>query len=56
MKKYICFDTGETWTEAEIQEEYNANPDLIANYPSFADYLESLLALGRQKSGGIVEA
>lgn len=55
MKQYMNFDTGEIWTEDEIREVYEGIPGCIDDYPTFEDYLEYLLDLGRQKVGGIVE-
>lgn len=53
--KYMDFDTGEVWTEEEIQEVYKAEYELREQYPTFDDYLEHLIDLGKQKVGGIVE-
>ena len=55
MKKYMNFDTEEVWTEDEIREVYDGIPECIDDYPTFENYLEYLLNLGRQKVGGIIE-
>jgi len=53
---YRNFDTNELWTEKEIKEAYEAEESLKENYGTFAEYLEHLLDLGRQRIGGIIEA
>ena len=53
--KYMNFDTGEVWTEEEIKEVYEAEYELHEQYPTFEEYLEHLIDLGKQKVGGIVE-
>lgn len=52
---YKNFDTNELWTREEIEAGYNSEPDLIDKYPTFEEYLEYLLDLGRQRVGGIIE-
>lgn len=56
MKKmYMCFDTGFFWTEEEIREGYDGDYDLQNDYPTFEEFFEHLLDLGKQKIGGLVE-
>lgn len=52
---YISIDTNEVWTEEEIREIYDSEESLKEQYETFDDYMEWLLDLGRQRSGGIVE-
>lgn len=57
MKRYRCFDTGEIWTDEEIREIYESDESyLMKKYPTFEDYMERLLDLGRHGAGGVVEA
>ena len=55
MKKYMDFNSGEIWTEEELREAYD---DFCSEMPyeSYDDYIETMLALGAQKTGGLVEA
>lgn len=55
MKRYRCFDTGEIWTEEEIKEIYEGEFSLMKKYPTFEDYMERLLDLGKHNVGGVVE-
>ena len=54
MKKYMVFDTGEIYTEAEIKQDYENYRDEMP-YKEFEDYMETMLALGMQRAGGFVE-
>jgi len=53
---YQNLDTGELWTKEEIEEAYRNNSELVEQYQTFENYFEHLLELGREHSGGIVEA
>ncbi len=63
MKTYMNLDTGELWTEDEIRKSYVDFQSEIAGededegneYPTFASYLDHLLSMGRQRTGGIAE-
>ena len=55
MKTYKNIDTGESWTADEIREIYEAEESLKEQYSTFEQYLEYLLELGKQKTGGIIE-
>ena len=55
MKTYKSIDTGESWTADEIREIYEAEESLKEQYSTFEQYLEYLLELGKQKTGGIIE-
>lgn len=63
MKTYMNINTGETWTEEEIRKSYEDFYDEIAGesedganeFPTFASYLEHLLSMGRQRTGGVAE-
>lgn len=59
MKAYKNLDTGEIWTEDEIFGEvkliYEGEPSLTDEYPTFEEYLDHLLDLGRQGIGGLIE-
>ena len=55
MKKYMDFNSGEIWTEEEVKEAYSDFRDEM-QYDSYEDYIEAMLALGAQKTGGLVEA
>lgn len=50
-REYINPDTGEIWTEEEIEETYKGIPELQEQWPEFSDYLEYL-----KDTGGIVPA
>ena len=52
--RYKDFDTGEEYTLDELKATYKQFENEI-QHDSFEDYLEKMLALGRQKIGGLVE-
>ena len=52
---YRDFDTNGLWSREEIEETFNAEPSLYEKYESVDEYIDFLLALGRDKTGGIVE-
>ena len=55
MKKYLVIDTGEIWTEKELESSYeNFKHEMAFN--SYGDYADHLLELGRLKqSPGIIQ-
>ena len=54
MTAYKNFDTGEIWTREELEHEYNLYKEEM-RFSDFEEYLEEMLGLGRQKTGGFVE-
>lgn len=52
---YRNIDTNEIWTEEEIKDMFNHEPELHEAYESFEDYMNYLLDLCRQGIGGVVE-
>lgn len=55
MKTYRDFDTNNEWTEEEVKELYEQMWELHEVFPTYEEYLEYQLHLGRQKIGGLVE-
>lgn len=56
MKSYKNIDTNKIWEEEEVKENYEMFKDKMdKSYESFEDYLEHLLDMGRNGSGGLVE-
>lgn len=56
MKEYKNFDTGEIWTEEEIKKEYEAfRCEMEDDFGCFEDYLDHLLDMGRNRTGGLIE-
>lgn len=55
MKQYRNIDTNEIWTEDEIKEIYESEFNLREAYPTFAEYMDYLLDLGKKSEGGIEE-
>lgn len=63
MRTFMNIDTGELWTEDEIRRAYadfqteivGEDEDDGNEYPTFASYLEHLLSMGQQRTGGIAE-
>ena len=56
MKRYRCFCTNKIYTEKEIKEIYENESYFMKEYPTFEDFMERLLDLGRHGAGGVVEA
>lgn len=54
-KVYEAIDTGELWTETEVRQAYEEVWEVHEDYPTFEEYLENQLAMGRQRIGGLVE-
>lgn len=56
--RYRNLDTGEVWTAEEIEKEFNNFRHEMEGWEekSFDEYMEHLLDLGKQGSGGMVEA
>lgn len=55
MRVFKNFDTNEIWTEDEIRETYESESILVEAYPTFDEYVDFLLDLGKKFEGGIVE-
>lgn len=55
MKYYISIDTGEIYTKAEIENDYEMFKNEMLGYADFNDYFENMLSLGRERVGGFVE-
>lgn len=55
VKLYENIDTGVIWSEQEIVDGYICNEDLWEKYPTFDEYMENLLNLGKQRIGGLIE-
>lgn len=52
---YKDFDTGELWSKEELEEAYNQAWEVHEEFPTFEEYFEYQLDLGRQRVGGIIE-
>lgn len=55
MKRYRCFWTNKIYTSEEIKEIYKNESYFMKKYPTFEDFMERLLDLGRHGAGGVVE-
>lgn len=55
MRTFKNFDTNETWTEDEIRKTYESESVLSEAFPTFEEYVDFLLDLGKRFEGGIVE-
>ena len=54
MKKYLVFDTGEVWTEEEIEQAYDQFKEEM-KYNSFDEYMDHMIQLGKNREGGLIE-
>ncbi len=55
MRRFFDFDTGETWTEKELLEEFFRYDGKDENGETIESYLDRALKQGRDRTGGLIE-